>query len=384
MTGNWFGLGDVAAEQGIKFSLSYQHQFQQNLRGGVRTFNAHDFSGSYDATITLDFERMGLWESAGFYLKFKGTHGDGINDFVGARSSVNSDAEGDKAVFVKKWWYWDKLFDDKIEFRLGMLETNKDLYDVGLYANHEDKDFLNRQSIRNSTIPQTTGIGAHVRVSPVDWFYAQAAVLDIQYEKYRTGFDTAFHGEDWFVGLAEIGFTPEWETPKGPMPGSYRLGASYDPRIRGVFLDDLDGRIEIPGMGGHVGFYFGIDQMVFKENDDPKDDQGLGLFGRYGHVRSDATLMSDYWSAGASYKGLIPGRDKDIMAFATSQSMVSHQYRREINPLGDRETVYEWYYRIQVTPWLLVTPDLQYITQAGARKDSGNALVGGVRLRFIF
>lgn len=391
LTGDWGGVRSDLKDAGLKLSLSYQHQFQQNFHGGLDTHNAHRQTGSYDLKLELDFEKMGLIENAGFYIKAKGTWSEsdlvGINsDKVGASGAarVNSDASNDQPIYVNKWWYWHRFLDDKIELRLGQIETVKDVYDVSLYANHEDKDFLNRLSFRNATIPHRIGMGANLKIMPVDWFYIQAGAFDAQSRKRRTGFDTAFHDEAWFLGLGELGFTPKWDSAKGPMPGRYRAGLWYDPKLHTVFRDDLDGRLPTINETGHVGYYFGFDQMVWKENEDPKDSQGLGLFGRYGHGSRDVYKISDYWSAGLSYKGLLPDRDKDVFGFGVAQAIYSGEYRDEIRERADRETVYEWYYKCYVTPWLIISPDLQVITHPGGDKDDRNAVVGGVRLRVIF
>ncbi len=63
-----------------------------------------------------------------------------------------------------------------------------------------------------------------------------------------------------------------------------------------------------------------------------------------------------------------------------AQSILSSQYRHNVDARADRETVYELYYRIQVTPWCEITPDIQFITHPGGLKDARDALVGGVRV----
>ena len=136
---------------------------------------------------------------------------------------------------------------------------------------------------------------------------------------------------------------------------------------------------------GDVGWYFNFDQMVWKENEaDAKDKQGLGIFGRYGWAHRDVNRVHHFWSAGASYRGLIPSRNNDILAFGVAQSILSSQYRHEINSLADRETVYELYYAIQVAPWLVITPDVQVITNPGGDKNARDALVGGLRFKIVF
>jgi porin len=162
------------------------------------------------------------------------------------------------------------------------------------------------------------------------------------------------------------------------MPGRFRIGA---------WLESGD-KTKIGGAQGNerndMGFYIGADQMIWKENDDPDDEQGLGLFARYGWADEDVERISGYWQAGASYRGLIPTRNDDVCGFSVSQTMLSKVYRQWVNANADRETVYEWFYLVRLTSWLLLTPDLQVITQPGGDTNDRNAVVGGVRCRVIF
>jgi porin len=168
------------------------------------------------------------------------------------------------------------------------------------------------------------------------------------------------------------------------MPGSYRAGFWYDPRYKREFKHTPDGEPVDEFRGDDVGFYLGADQMVWKENDDPADTQGLGLFCRYGYAHRDINRVSDYWQAGASYKGLLPERNNDVFGFSVAQAILSSQYRHNVHAGADRETVYEWYYQIQLTPWCTISPDLQVVTNPGGDKDDRDAVVGGLRIRIIF
>ena len=177
LTGDWGGARKKLDDIGIRLDLYYQQQIQDNFRGGLDKHNAHRMTGSYDGILRLDFGKMDLIPNTGFYLKFKGSwsegSGAGINwDKVGASDAadVNADASNDHAIFVDKWGFWYRPFGDRLEIRLGDLQTNKDLFDVSLYANNEDTDFLNQLSIRNATIPHRTGIGAFVRYTPREDF----------------------------------------------------------------------------------------------------------------------------------------------------------------------------------------------------------------------
>lgn len=385
LTGNWGGYRQKLEDSGIDIGLTWQSLYQQNYRGGLNTHNALRYTDSYDLAVELDFEKLGLIPGGSFYLKAKGGSNMSLNaDEVGALNNVNADPY-ESSIFVRKWWYRQQFFDDRIDIRVGRIQTHKDLFDTSIYANHEDEDFLNRGSFRNHLITHDAAIGAFARVWATDWLYVQAAALDAQVEsRTRTGFDTAFHDEDWFYGLFELGLSPEWETAKGKMPGHYRVGCWYDPLPKEVFQDDLDGERPPKFETQDVGFYLGLDQMVWKENDKADDKQGLGVFARYGGAHGSVNEAAHYWQAGVSRKGLIPTRDQDVTAFAFTQLIMSRPYRDHVEPRADRESVYEWYYLIQVTPWFTITPDIQLITNPGGNKDDRDAIVGAVRFRIIF
>ncbi len=381
-TGDWLGLGGPLEELGISFDVTYQQQFQQNLRGGLDTHNAHRFSGTLDYALELDFEKMGLIPGGSFFIKARSSYSEGINDGkVGAIYDVNGDAFRNQPAFVRKWWYKQTFLDEKVELRLGRLQAHKDLFDVSLYANHEDKDFMNNLLNRSGIMPQSNGMGAFIRVKPVDWVYIQAAAIDAQAKnRTRTGFDTGFHDEAWFNGFWEVGFTPKWATDRGPMPGRYRIGWWYDAKAREVYRQTYDGRLPQEFRGGNLGLYLGFDQMIWKERSDPKDTQGLGFFSRYGVAHRDVIQVAHTWQLGASYKGLLPERDDDVLGFSFGQGILSPRYREYVDEDADRESVWELYYRIQVAPWCQISPDLQIIQNPGGDKSARDAIVGGIRL----
>jgi porin len=102
---------------------------------------------------------------------------------------------------------------------------------------------------------------------------------------------------------------------------------------------------------------------------------------RYGHAcAEEVQKVEHFWSAGAQYTGLLPGRDKDVLGLGTAQGILSDDYRI-VEPDADRETVYELYYSIHLTPWLIVSPDFQYITNAGGDKSDPQAMVAGLRFK---
>jgi carbohydrate-selective porin OprB len=357
-----------------------------NMHGGRETKNGHDFAGTYDLDLRFDFEKMKLIKGGGFFIRGKGSWGGGPNGFdaekIGGLFKTDADVGTTSPIFVDKWWYEQRLANDKITLQAGRIEPTKDLFDTSKVMGNEDKQFLNAALVRSPVIPATKGLGLYGNWKMTDHTYVRAAVIDAEARDRRTGFDTAFHGEDYFRLYTELGCQPELPSPQGPLWGHYRVGTWYDPTRKTKYFDNLGGSLAARTETGDWGFYTGFDQMLWKEKNDPKDKQGITFAARYSVADEDMNRIEHFWATGIQYEGLVPTRDKDVLGFGVALGMLSNEYRNWVRPRADRETVYELYYAIQVTPWLTIGPDFQYVTNAGGKKDDPHAMVAGLRLKF--
>jgi len=388
MTGDWGGVRLDLEKHGFKFSLAYQQQPFVILHGGKDSEQGFRQAGSYDLVLKTDFGKMGLWKGGYGYIKTKGNWREALGfnkGKIGGLSKANADEGSDDPVYVSKWWIGQKFLDGKIDIRAGRLESKKDLFDRNDYARNEDYMFINSWFRRTANVPHTTAGGVRMMIRPNDWFYFQMGAFDGNSRGSKHGFiRTTFTGPDQFIGMWEVGFSPRFKTARGTLKGNYRFGLWYDGRPRTMFRDTLGGALATRTKSNNIGYYMSFDQLVFKENDDPKDKQGLGLFFRFGHAKEQVEKIENFWSFGAHYQGLIKGRDKDEAGLAVAQGIMSDQYRHEVKRAADRETVYELYYQIKVTPWLAITPDLQYVQQPGGLTTDSDAFIAGVRVRVIF
>ncbi|MEK7711089.1 MAG: carbohydrate porin [Planctomycetota bacterium] len=389
LTGDWGGTRLWLEEKGVDVSLSLTTIYQQNVHGGVRTRNAHRVSGSYDLELTFDLEKTTGWHGATAYIYGQGGWGDGISElgYVGDMFSVNTDATGDRAIDVLEFWIEQSFLGDKLRVQVGKINLTNEFL-TNAYANDETAQFLNYALVVPQQVPipgDAWGhLGAQAVLSPTDWLYLSAGVADAQADYRETGLNTAFHGEDYFFGIFEFGLTPTLSTTRGNHSGNYRFGVWYDPQPKPKFFDDSDEFAgPIPYKRDDVGFYTSFDQLVFKENRDDDDKQGIGVFLRYGFAHAEVNELEHFWSAGAQYQGLLPTRDEDVIGFGVAQGIVS----RFVDRIGEkprRETVLELYYNVQVTPWLNVSPDLQIILDPGGRGDGSDAFVAGLRIQASF
>ncbi len=383
LTGDWGGVRTRLEDLGVKWNLTLSTLYHHNARGGLDTHHAHRINGRADMELSLSTEPMGLWPGGQLYVFTESGWNESISDKVGDRMGVDALSLYDEPIRVRELWYEQRFLEDRIRFKFGKYDLAVDI-DTNAYANWEVEQFLNSALVNTANIPLPDyGLGAVLGIQPVEWLCFTAAVADAEADGRETGLNTAFHGKDDFFSAWELAFLPTWKTPWGDLPGGYRFILWYDPRAKAKFFNDLRGRRRtIPWKRDDVGFAFNMDQMLFKERpQDEADMQGLGLFLRYGWADEDANEIEHFWSLGAQYLGLVPERDDDVMAFGFAQSIISDQMHAYVG--GDRESVYEVYYRIEVFPWMHVTPDFQWVVNPGA--DGGrDAFVAGVRVEMMF
>jgi porin len=167
-----------------------------------------------------------------------------------------------------------------------------------------------------------------------------------------------FAGSDDFdkwMFLTEAGFVAQ----AAGLPGLYYAGYWYS---------------EFEDAPSAKGIYVGMAQLLYREPG--TKEEGLGIFARYGYAND--LPIENFWSLGAQYKGLLPGRDGDIFAVGWAQSFTT-------GPEFDKpyEGALESYYRARVTPWLHLSPHIQYIVDPGSN-DVDDAVTLGLRAQITF
>jgi porin len=119
-----------------------------------------------------------------------------------------------------------------------------------------------------------------------------------------------------------------------------------------------------------------------------KSDQGLGWFGRIAFDPQDRNFIGLYFDIGLTYKGLISGRDNDTIGAAFVYAQLTRGARQAAIASGSigvgAEMVLEVTYQAQITKWLIMQPDLQFVINPGGNQDLKNALVIGLRRAITF
>jgi porin len=380
LTDDWFGFGRQLESAGLAVRLTLVQVYQQNLHGGLSTHrHSGRYTGGYDLELEADLEKIARLPGGSVYALGEGSWSDGIApSSVESWFGVNADAMGYRSLDLAELWYEQSFLDERLIVRVGKLDLTGGFqcrgccvaFDGSAFANDQTTQFLNGALVNNPSIPfPDRGLGAVVYFQPAEWWYTAAGVGDAQADARETGFNTAFHDEDYFFSIYETGVTPQLPSANGPLQGAYRIGMWHDPRDKARF----------DGSGAKhddVGTYVSLDQALCRESDREDDTQGLGVFARYGLADGKVNPIRCFWSAGVQYQGPIPTRDYDVVAFGAAQGLLSP----DMGLSAAHETVLEAYYGIQVAPWLLASPSIQYVFNPGGDGGAGDAVIIGFRL----
>lgn len=366
MTGDWGGLRTNLEEHGITVGSRYLAGPAKKFRGGGYANRPNPKAyGLYGLDVTMDTEKMGLWKGGTFYTLYQNKRGMGLTkDYMHDRQTMDG-YDFRTMNQLSEYWYQQVWKDGKYRLKAGKQDANAEF--CGLAHGF---DFLNL----SFSIMPTTGrfptypepaMGITAAVSPTDWMTIKNGTFDGNGRGSTSGFDTMFDKKGGTYNISELEFRPVIKK----LPGRYISGYWCHSANVQEYTTDLNPRT----FGRNMGWYTAFEQMVYKENkNDEKDNQGLTIIGQGGWTPSDRNDVSSYYGAGLHYKGLIPKRDNDILGIGTAIAGFSDRLKAIDGRYG-QETVIETFYRIKLTPWMYIQPDVQYIMNPGGMQKNSFA-----------
>jgi len=378
-TDGFWGLNDKLVPSGIEIGLGLTSVYQSNVHGGASTNDRRGrYVGRYDLELSAELGKLLGIEGGSLFLHGWGGWPDteGIDGHsVGSAWGINALSVGNRSMDIVEFFYEGPFFGDNLTLAIGKLDFTG-IFDASEYADDECCQFLNASLVDDPAIPfPEQGLGFVLNWDITDSWYLMAGVADAQADSRETGFKTTFHNKDYFFYAFETGKTLNMDSANGSMPGTYRIGMWIDSQDKERFSDNGQTHRD------DTGFYTSCDQMLYKENANIEDTQGLGVFFRYGWADDKVNEVTNFWSIGLQYQGLFEGRDEDVMGVGFAHGTFSDDATDYIE---DYESVLEVYYNAQVTPWLSLSPSIQYVANPGGGKNAKDAVVIGLRAQMIF
>lgn len=373
-TGDWGGARTRLESWGLSLAGSYTLDWSSVWDGGVRR-SASTLS-VLDINATLDLAQAVGWQGATVFVDFYSTDGRGSGGNVGDFQGFSNAETDDNVDQIAELWFEQVLADGAVRLKLGKVEANAEFAFLDSAG-----EFINSSAGFTPTIvgfpsypdPATAIV---LQVSPWERVYGSVGLFDgaTAVDGIRTGGrgpDTFFsddRSDDWFI-IGEVGVG--WEAGSGRTGriagGVWRHTGEFE-----TFGGELD--------DGTQGAYVVAEQRVWaRDGEDAESDRGLYVFGQLGFADADVSEAEAHAGGGVSLLGTFEGRADDAAGVYVSWVDLS-----EPAGFSEDETAVEVFYRLQLTPWVSVKPDLQVIANPGGDRSLDTALVGTLRLEVVF
>jgi porin len=394
LTGDWGGVRTDLADKGITFNGNLT-QIEQGVVGGGKN-GVWKYGGRGDLTGHLDTQKLGLWPGGFLTAELEGNWENSVNGKTGALMPTNTSQLfplpiGDNVALPNL--SYAQFLSHYVGVTAGKFQTIA-LGDANEFAHGKgDTQFFNTAFNINPValvVPYST-LGAGVIALPTadpNQAIVSFLVLSASGKASTSGFDNLNGALFAGSGRVRTGFFG--------LTGHQLLGALYSNK----HYNSIDQRLgfvinngALATQDGTWAMYYNFDQYFYEPK--PGEDRGIGLFGRFGASEGNPNPVQYFYSAGIGAKGLIPDRELD-------QCGIGYYYNSINNPTLQRprstttflrdEWGFEAYYNVALTPWLLVTPDVQVIGPAQKRQlislrggeSVGTATVLGIRGQLIF
>jgi len=388
MTGTWGGLRETLFEHGVEIGGGYIGTPFWNPVGGE--FEAGRWAHQVSGFLSLDFERMAGFKGGSFFVGGRWRGGSVLSDpqtGVGITGLYEpSSYYGANEFRLMEMYYRQTWLDGAVELRLGRQLASNPFADnpiTYVFINDAINAYLVGLSENFNYGSSAVTWAAFLRTWPREDVYLQAGVYNNPVNvtaEANHGVDFGFRSTDGVVVMAEACWDPT-ERFNHQLPGSYLIGGYYT--TSPGYTDYSTGM----QAGNKWGLYASATQMVYSET--PKADElGLSLFATFSWAPPQENEAEYYASAGAVYVGPIPGRDDDQLALGMAYTDYSSYYSDYLQGMGqaglDDQTVIELTYAYNVTPWLVVQPNVQYLFNPAGNDTVPDALVVGALVAVTF
>jgi len=399
MTGNWGGLRPKLAEKGFTFTLQHDIYVQYNTTGGIET--GWGWENRMVPEINWQLEPLLGLKGTEFQVSGAWNWGEDTNEKVGAIIIPDTIWRED-AVRLYELYLGQYFFDEQLHVKIGRLGLGpfESGYSVFMleymsagYSSSPGGMFLN-QPTTTFAFPIATW-GARAVVKPKDTDIEVRLGVYNGYPRNladadKGGVDFSLELDESTFVMGEFGYKLNQDPGDKGLPGNYKVGFMYD---SGSFE-----RFDQPGESkrNNPGFYVIFDQMLHREaNPDypaghPANwkvgwrqshptTQGLYVWGAFVGNPDEDINIAPYWlSGGLAYKGLISGRPADRLGIGFYHAFFTSDVEL------DDETHIEGFYKFQVTSWLGVGLDVQYVINPALSGGGDDAVVVGTAIQMFY
>ena len=420
LTGDWGGPRNTLYYEGVSIFANYTNNIAGNPVGGKSA--GFTYCDNITFGLDLDLEKLIGWKGGSAFVSGLNRNGSSLSEKnIGNQFTVQQ-VFGGSAVMFYGLYLDQKLWDDKISIKVGRFATGDDFASSPIYWLYMNNGIDGNPQ----ALPVNTQFSAYpwavwaarVRVDPTPEFNAMLGIYQVSdriFNRNYHGLDWSMRSNDSILLISQIGWTPEFFKRSVPAESVATSDGKTTVSEKSVVAAKSAKKVithsELKGLPGHYwfgaywspwnfpqfgstetatnsyGFYWHADQMICQEG--PGSDQGLTIWSAFVlSPQQNIAKLPFQVNGGLAYKGLIPARDDDYACFGIVYGKFSRDYARTVAQAGegypDYELVFEWNYKVQLTKFAFVQPDLQWVVNPGGTHRIPNALVLGAQMGVTF
>src|SRR6267154_3222730 len=373
--GDWGGERTALAEKGLTFDFFYITDLEANPTGGLQQAQAG--WERLRGTMDLNFDRLISWQGLSIHATGLWQSGANLGAKIGTLANPSALVSA-HTTRLDSFWLEQNFLNSKVRLRAGQL-AGLDFYGNQEYGGSWLIEPLGYafgnlfSSIFESFNPAGTP-GAEIRFAPKRNFYVKSAVMAANRNPYQqdpTGTNFAIRNSANF--LFEAGYL----TGK-TYPGEYKFGGVYN-----------GGKFPSPAgleSSGNYLIYGMASQALYRP--DAGSNRGLDATIGFDYSPGDVSRENVQITAGARINAPFARRPQDRIGIGFVYSKISDPFRNfgtllGGGPLGS-EKAFELNYSLQVRPYWLVQPTIQYYANVGGNPSLSNSPVFGFRTKITF
>lgn len=324
----------------------------------------------------LDLDRAFGWTGAQAFAYGIAGNGNSISQKVGDLQGSSGYETGVEGVRLIEAWVDQTFGGGSGSLRVGLLDVSGE-FDAGevraLFVNgsHGSGPDFSQTGQNGPSMWPVTGLGARLNWNFENGAYARVAIVDgvpgdIDHPK-RTAFD--FDDGDGALIVGEAGLTN----------GQGRL---WSIGIWG-YTEEFPDLVTAETRDDNVGFYVALEERLGSREEGAPFDLAGSL--RFGVADDDINPFESFFGATLVATGLIEARPNDQLGLGLAIVNAGDPFRFTIADAGGlpsrQEVNIELTYYADITDWLSVQPDLQWIINPGADHTIEDAFVAGLRVQ---
>lgn len=360
------------ADNGFSFNIEYTSIYQGLDTGTDDTFK---YSGKIDAFINLDSGKLGLWKGGGFNAHFEYSHGTGESFLGGTLFPVNVmklTPLGSPEKVVATSLYFTQKIGDKYSLILGKINAIDLLASNPFYGGWGTQRFMNLAFVAPPSgvvYPVIMGGIFRIHTNPLSWTIMVFDASD------RTN---SYNFKGMFDAGVNASVSGNYATTLSGRKTSLSMTATYSTK-NGPDLSIYPPDIATTTKDG--SYNVGVRLM---HNLKETEDGAWGIYLRAAIADGNPNVIQNSVVGGVAGQALFFDRPRDTFGIGYYYYNFSDYLKNTGDPSIDMPEEYgmEIFYNLEVTSWLHITGDIQYVNPGDSKFDSD--VVIGVRNNIRF